>query len=44
MFVAALKYSWKFSFDDGLMYLSKIIDSDSNSVAPFFLTDVVLSK
>ena len=43
MFVAALKYSWKFSFDDGLMYLSKIIDSDSNSVATFLLTYLFLS-
>ena len=32
MFVAALKYSWKFSFDDGLMYLSKIIDKEAGQV------------
>ena len=30
MFVAALKFSWKFSFDEGLMYLSKFTDSNSN--------------
>ena len=30
MFVAALKFSWKFSFDEGLMYLSKFIDSNPN--------------
>ena len=43
VFVAALKYMWKFSFDNGLIYFSKIIDSDSNSAATFLLIYLFLS-
>ena len=43
IFVAALKYSWKFSVDDVLMnqLMSKCIDGDCNSVLIFLLTDIL---
>ena len=43
IFVATLKYSWKFLFDDVLMnqLMSKCIDGDSNSVSTFLLTDIL---
>ena len=42
IFVAALKYSYKFSFVGVLMnqLMSKCIDGDSNSVSAFLLTDI----